>query len=280
MVLNILITNQFEKPLYFAVTTSDGNRLDGLKEYQRMDGLLFKITTIPGWAVDPDVLYDNLMNKFKYRNLNNPDVYYNDNIVGLLQNYRSAFFRLASEYLSTKQMDKFNEVIRKLYEVMPPEVIPFTNRQFKQVMTAFALLSEVYPIDSLNIRNYTPRELQTCGEVGLTYGSYQLAKKGYGELLAELESNPNGAVVREYLRAFFRNPNDYLQASEDQKASMLQNATEQLRKQMLRMFRQFKEYDEGVAFLEKWVELKPDNQYAKKQLEEFKKLSAEKQAGS
>jgi hypothetical protein len=220
------------------------------------------------------------MNKFKYRNLNNPKVYYNENIVGLLQNYRSAFFRLASEYLTTKQMDKFNEVIRKLYEVMPPEVIPFTNSQFKQVMTAFALMSEVYPIDSLNIRNYTPRELQTCGEVGLTYGNYQLAQKGYSELLAELESSPNSEAVQSYLRSFFRNPNDYSQASEEQKANMLQNAADQLRKQMLRMFREFKEYDEGVAFLEKWVELKPENQYAQKQLEEFKKLSAEKQAGS
>lgn len=280
MVLNILITNQFEKPLYFAVTTSDQNRLDGLKDYQRMDGLLFKITIIPGWSVDPEILYDNLMNKFNYRNLNNPKVYYNDNIVGLLQNYRSAFFRLASEYLANKQMDKFNEVIRKLYEVMPPEVIPFTNSQFKQVLTAFALLSEVYPLDSLNIRNYTPRELQVCGEVGLTYGNYQLAQKGYSELLAELESNPNSMALQDYLRSFFRNPNDYLQASEEQKANMLQNAADQLRRQMLRMYREFKEYDAGVAFLEKWVELKPDNQYAQKQLEEFKKLSAEKQAGS
>jgi hypothetical protein len=280
MVLNILATNQFQKPLYFAVTTSDQNRLDGLKEYQRMDGLLFKITTIPGWSADPNVLYDNLMNKFKYRNLNNPDVYFNENIMGLLQNYRSAFFRLSSLYLQNKEMDRFKEVIQKIYTVMPPEVIPFTNNQFKQVMNAFALLADVYPLDSLNTRNYSLRELQTAGEVGLTYGVYEIAKKGYGELLHAMETSSGSDQVQNYLRSFFRKPTDYYQASEEQRNRMLQNATEQLRRQMVRMYKQFEEYDDGIAFLEQWLEQKPDDQIAKRELEEFKNLKENKESGA
>lgn len=280
MVLNILSTNQFQKPLYFAVTTSDQNRLDGLRDYQRMDGLLFKITTIPNWPIDPEILYDNLMNKFQYRNLNNRDVYYNENIIGLLQNYRSAFFRLAGHYLGTKEMDRFKTVIQKLYEVMPPEVIPFTNAQFKQVLTAFAHLAEVYPLDSVNARNYSLRELQTCGEVGLNYGSYELAKKGYTALLEALEKDSTGSDVQDYLKSFFRNPNDFNQASPEQRSRMLQNASEQMHRQMLRMFREFEKYDDGIAFLEKWVEAKPEDQFAKQQLEEFKKIKAEKEPGA
>ena len=66
-----------------------------------MDGLVLKITTIPNWSIQPDLLYDNLVHKFRYRNLNNKDVYFNENIVGLLQNYRAAFSQLANYYLTT-----------------------------------------------------------------------------------------------------------------------------------------------------------------------------------
>jgi hypothetical protein len=220
------------------------------------------------------------MNKFKYRNLNNPDVYYNENIQGLLQNYRSAFFRLGSIYLQNNEMDRFKEVIQKIYTVMPPEVIPFTNNQFKQVMNAFAMLADVYPLDSLNSRNYSLRELQTAGEVGLTYGVYKIAKKGYSELLHIMETESGSDQVQNYLRSFFRNPSDYLQASEEQKNRMLQNATDQLRRQMLRMYKQFEEYDDGIAFVEKWLEKKPDDPSAKKELEEFRKLKANKESGA
>jgi hypothetical protein len=280
MVLNILATNLFQKPLYFAVTTSDQNRLDGLKNYQRMDGLLFRVTTIPDWPIDPDVLYDNLMNKFKYRNLDNPDVHFNQNIVGLLQNYRSAFFRLGSQYLQNDETDRFKEVIQKIYTVMPPEVIPFTNNQFKQVMTSFAHIAEVYPIDSLNARNYSLRELQISGEVGITYGVYEIAKRGYGELLHVMEISSGSDQVQNYLRSFFRKPADYYQASEEQRSRMLENAISQLRRQMVRMYKQFEEYDDGIAFVEQWLEQKPDDQIAKKELEEFKKLKEKKASGA
>jgi hypothetical protein len=280
MVLNILATNLFQKPLYFAVTTSDQNRLDGLKNYQRMDGLLFRVTTIPDWPIDPDVLYDNLMNKFKYRNLDNPDVHFNQNIVGLLQNYRSAFFRLGSQYLQNDETDRFKEVIQKIYTVMPPEVIPFTNNQFKQVMTSFAHIAEVYPIDSLNARNYSLRELQISGEVGITYGVYEIAKRGYGELLHVMEISSGSDRVQNYLRSFFRKPADYYQASEEQRSRMLENAISQLRRQMVRMYKQFEEYDDGIAFVEQWLEQKPDDQIAKKELEEFKKLKEKKASGA
>ncbi|NIW80412.1 MAG: hypothetical protein GWN16_13585, partial [Calditrichae bacterium] len=190
MILNILSTNQFRKPVYFAVTTSRQNQLDELQKYLRMDGLVFKVTTIPGWEIDPEILYDNLMNKFRYRNLNNPDVYFNDNIIGLVQNYRSAFFRLAHHYLLNDERERFDEVIQKLSEKMPPEVIPFTNRQFEQVLTGFGILAGVYPLDTLNTQNFSLPELQSYGQMAESYGGAELIKAAYGEVLKQIEANP------------------------------------------------------------------------------------------
>jgi tetratricopeptide (TPR) repeat protein len=144
MVLHIIAANKFERPIYFAVTVSPENMLNldnranikGLENYLRMDGLAFKVTPYGGPRdfISPQKLHKNLFEEFRYRNLNNPEVYYNDNILGLLQNYRSAFLRLANYYQTQGKGDpSMNEkalaVLDKMNEVMPEEVIPLRNYQ-------------------------------------------------------------------------------------------------------------------------------------------------------
>ena len=44
MVLNIIQTNKFRRPIYFALTVSRQNQLN-MFDYLRMDGLVFKVVT-------------------------------------------------------------------------------------------------------------------------------------------------------------------------------------------------------------------------------------------
>ncbi|MEJ2627019.1 MAG: DUF2723 domain-containing protein, partial [bacterium] len=100
MILRILEKVNWKRPVYFAVTVARDNLL-GLERYLRMDGLAYKVVPFSRRAeIKPEILSQNLLNKFKYRNLNNPDVYYNDDTINLLQNYRSAFIQLTYAYLS------------------------------------------------------------------------------------------------------------------------------------------------------------------------------------
>jgi hypothetical protein len=110
--------------------------IKGLENYLRMDGLAFKVTPYGGPRdfISPQKLHKNLFEEFRYRNLNNLEVYYNDNILGLLQNYRSAFLRLANYYQTQGKGDpSMNEkalaVLDKMNEAMPEEVIPLRNYQ-------------------------------------------------------------------------------------------------------------------------------------------------------
>jgi len=123
MVLNIIGSNGWRKPVYFAVTVSDQNKV-GLDPYLRMDGLDFKLVPYKVKNVNPDILEQNLTNVFKYRNLNDPDVYLNDNIIGLLQNYRAAFLRLAHARLRENDDAGQIRALRKMEEVIPFDVIP------------------------------------------------------------------------------------------------------------------------------------------------------------
>ena len=276
MILNILASNRFEKPVYFAVTSSDQNRLDGLREYQRMDGLLFKVTTIPDWQLDAKTLHDNLINRFRYRNLNNPDVYYNENIIGLLQNYRSAFFRLATHYLSQQDKENFKVVINKMYEVMPPEVIPFTNSQFEEVLTSLAIMADVIPIDSLKSGEPQLRVFRALGEVGFNYKSMEDARFGYENLLDALENNDSQSpVIYEYMRSLYPRPQIYENAQPEQRKQAVEEETRQIRRMLVRVYRELSAYDEAIALLDKILIDQPSDNFAKTQLDQIKKLRSE-----
>jgi len=123
MILNILHSNQWRKPVYFAVTVSNENQLN-LQKYFRMDGLDFKLVPYDGQHISTATLERNLFDVFKYRGLNDPSVYLNDNIVGLLQNYRAAFLRLARDYMVEKKYDKMTAVLDKMEKVMPEKTVP------------------------------------------------------------------------------------------------------------------------------------------------------------
>ncbi|MCI0494956.1 DUF2723 domain-containing protein [candidate division KSB1 bacterium] len=128
MILNIIASNQFKKPLYFAVTVSPENMIN-MDDYLRMDGLAYKLVTYPGDRISPSRLQENFFNRFSFRNLNNPDVYYDDNITGLIINYRSGFLRLANFYRQEKMYDEMLRSLDKMNEALPEEVIPVTDKR-------------------------------------------------------------------------------------------------------------------------------------------------------
>ncbi len=126
MILNIIFANQWRKPVYFAVTVSDDNKLN-FNKYLRMDGLNFKLVPTDRQPVSTEKLEKNLFEIFQFRGLNDPNVFFNDNIKGLLQNYRAAFLRLANEYIKKGQNDKVIAVLDRMNEVMPEDIIPYPD---------------------------------------------------------------------------------------------------------------------------------------------------------
>ena len=149
MILNILANNKWRKPIYFAVTVPRSNMLGDLANYFRMDGLVMKLVPFKNWRISPTKLEKNLLQVYKYRNLNNPKVYFNLNIKSLLQNYRSGFLQLAEFYTTRHQPDKVKNLLRFMNEKISPEVIPWTNRPMQLVTEAFQAVADSSYRDSL-----------------------------------------------------------------------------------------------------------------------------------
>ncbi|OGB67073.1 MAG: hypothetical protein A2Y94_10695 [Caldithrix sp. RBG_13_44_9] len=239
MILNTLYANQFQKPMYFAVTVSRDNMLDGLQQYLRMDGLAFKITTIPNWQIQPDTLFNNLMYKYRYTNLDNPAVYYDDNIIALLQNYRSAFIQLANHFATVNEREKVQVLMQKMEAVLPPAVIPYTNNVLKYWIDAYQIYAGIKTKDSLNLRNYQEKELEDIAKILVNLGETESAEIAFQEILT---SNPNNFQAKAFL---------------------------------VDIYGKLERYQDAIRILEPWVEQNPGDAGAKKRLEEYqRKVSA------
>ena len=158
MILQIIEDAIKNRPIYFAVTVAPNNRL-GLDSYLEMEGLVYKLTfnestensSIPRLNYDKmlqnitvandynnmiynsdDYLqhYNNGFGIYRYRNLDNPNVYYNENIQRLIQNYRSSFLQLALYDLysgNPNNKDKTVDVLYKMDKYFPQNIIPTTD---------------------------------------------------------------------------------------------------------------------------------------------------------
>ncbi|MGE5314373.1 MAG: DUF2723 domain-containing protein [Acidobacteriota bacterium] len=140
---DIIMTNKWERPIYFAVTSTPDSKL-GLDRYFRMDGLAMKMVPFQtpsdeGLIVD-SILAANLYNTPKvpsktfqrgylFRGLNNPNVYYDENVTRLVMNYRNSFLRLALHHLNdTKDNARAVAALDSMESKIPSEVIPMDYR--------------------------------------------------------------------------------------------------------------------------------------------------------
>ncbi len=128
MIFDILRMNNWKQPIYFAVTVSPSNQI-GLGDFLRMDGQAYQLMPYKvNLGIDVDVMYDKIINTYRYTNLDDPDVYYPPNVQRLLQNYRKGFLQLVYEYglEGDENREKAVNVLHKMDELVPDETIPVT----------------------------------------------------------------------------------------------------------------------------------------------------------
>lgn len=129
MVLDILATNQWKRPVYFAVTVPDDNYID-MDDHFQVEGLAYRIVPVENSKDDvqgrmaTDIVYDNMMNKFKWGGVDKPGIWMDQTIQRMCYNYRNNFTRLAGELIQQGDLEKARNVLEKEQEVLPEENVP------------------------------------------------------------------------------------------------------------------------------------------------------------
>ncbi len=135
-ILDILVSNNWERPIYFNTTSLAQVNLT-LKKYAMQEGLAFRILPVETGAqeegVNTDVMYDNLMNNFHWKGLQDESVYFSEDYRNFCLNHRAAFGTLAENLIGKGEFDKAKAVLLKGLEVIPNKTIPYDNFNVAQI---------------------------------------------------------------------------------------------------------------------------------------------------
>jgi hypothetical protein len=123
--LDLIATNNWERPVYMNHTSLSQVKLD-LSPYAIEEGLTYRILPIKNpdkekEFVNTEVMYDNVINNFAYRGLDNPKVYYNDDYRGFVLNHRSTINTLAEALISEYEAESGTTVETVTTEGKPTE---------------------------------------------------------------------------------------------------------------------------------------------------------------
>ncbi|MCB0510265.1 MAG: hypothetical protein KDC82_05845, partial [Bacteroidetes bacterium] len=132
LTLDIVANNINERPIYFAVSVSPSSFM-GFDKYFEQEGLTYRIVpryNVTGQAtacpVNADEMYDNIMNKFKWGQLDvNSNAYVDENIGRMTLNLVNNFVRLGEQLVNEGEMTKAVEVMDKCLVALPVEKVPY-----------------------------------------------------------------------------------------------------------------------------------------------------------
>jgi hypothetical protein len=134
MVYNIIHYTNWQRPIYFAVTVSDNNKI-GLQDHLRMEGMVFRLVleksdaytggTVAGGGTSDatnkqlDRWMKNLFEVYKIRYLKDPEIFKDDNMLKLVSNYRSAYLQAARLLATHRRYDDALKVLEGCEGVIP-----------------------------------------------------------------------------------------------------------------------------------------------------------------
>ncbi len=131
MILDLLTSSNWERPIYF-VSVGSGNQTN-MRDYFQLEGFASRFVPIKTkfnhqaiGRIDTDILYDNIMNKFRWGNMSDPDVYLDENTRRTIRivKVRNNFGRLAKALVTEGKQDSAQTVLKRGLEVLPLEKVP------------------------------------------------------------------------------------------------------------------------------------------------------------
>jgi hypothetical protein len=124
MELNVMAANHWNRPICFSQPYGLG-----INSYIQDDGLTYRLEPLhaePGeQPVDKDVMYRNLMDKFKFGGAEHPNVYFDENGRRTLLTIRNAFSTLAQALVTAGNKDSALKVLNYGYKMIDPTTLPY-----------------------------------------------------------------------------------------------------------------------------------------------------------
>lgn len=215
MMLDIIANNDWKRPLYFSSPSGSEVASAILHGYSgdfgdgaiKQNGMAFELTPLDGTpGINRDRMYDNLMNKYHYGAMNDPNVLTDYYTRRHTAQYRNHFLRLASSYLreieyaervaatnanmkasdvlsAEKQKEykkKAVNLLKKSLEVMPADIVIDQSEPSPS--------GEPYMVNGTRMRGFTDGILHEYVDVFYMAGDKEAARKLAKTLVDQYES--------------------------------------------------------------------------------------------
>ncbi|MGE0569240.1 MAG: hypothetical protein AB7O73_14975, partial [Bacteroidia bacterium] len=159
MVLDLVANNNWERPIYFAVTTGNEAYV-GLDDYFQLEGLAYRFVPIKqtdteraqGGRVNTEKMYDNIMNKFLWGGLDKPGVNLDETSLRMAGNLRMQMSILAQALINEGKSKKAKSVLDKCLTVIPEENVPYDG-------TVYTMCAAYYQINETETANKLAKHL-------------------------------------------------------------------------------------------------------------------------
>jgi hypothetical protein len=140
MVLDMLSNNRdWKRPIYFAITVGPEEYVR-LNPYFRKDGMAYRVLPIVADSanyLDTDVLYDNLMHKYRWGNFEQPGLYIDENVGRLAANFRDLFGQLGERLVSEGKYEKAIEAMDYGLKSIPSYNLPYSYVSTWNIVKAY-----------------------------------------------------------------------------------------------------------------------------------------------
>lgn len=116
--------DDWKRPIYYAVTIGE-SPLD-LRNQSLLEGINYRIYPgkVDSTGVNTEVMFDNMVNKYKWGGANNPKVYLDENSLRMCRSFRSMFAYLITALVEKGDKEKALIALDRSTEVLPGNTVP------------------------------------------------------------------------------------------------------------------------------------------------------------
>ena len=136
MILEMLANNNWERPIYYAVTVGSEMYLN-MQQYFQLEGLAYRIVPYKDaskeGSTNTDIMYNNMMNKFRFGGIDTEkDIYLDENILRMCRAHRQMFSELINKLIKEGKEEEATKALDYCLEVIPHRNVPhnFSSTDF------------------------------------------------------------------------------------------------------------------------------------------------------
>lgn len=208
MILDLITANNWERPIYFNNTSLASINMN-LRPYVVQEGNAYRLVPVRNpdpqdLLVNTEAMYDNMMNNFHWRGLQDPGIYNSEDYRNFVLNHRASFFHLAEALYFEGEFEKAKEVINESLSVMPDEAVPYDHFVVQYVNLLLRLGEKETADDIARKTGYRSDEVLTYYTENNIRNQYEIQRNllTLSEIARAYKSNEENELAQEYEQLF------------------------------------------------------------------------------